>query len=492
MDVPDKVLKQAPSFQAPNGGMAYFKPEDNRVSPYLSAYTALAFNWLKVSGYQPPQSVETRLQDYLLTLLRQNILPDAYSKGMAATVRAVALSALVREGKITLTDIRRYEPHVKRMSLFGKAQFLMAATRVEGGKSIADRTWEMILSHSVQSAGKIRFNETLDKANDLLLESSTRTQGAVLSAMIDYADKYNRQKEIKGLPLKLVRTITGTRQSTGPWYNTQDNIFCTNALIDYARAFENEMPDMKIRAFLDETLLGETRFKDINAPSAALETPIKKEDPGRTATLAIQKNGPGTLYYTAAVSYVPLEKSPHAINAGMEIHKEISVKRNREWVLLTDPIKIHQGELVRVDMFISLPAAGDFVVVDDPLPGGLEAVNRDLATTSMVDAGKKGVIAENDANAQGDKAWPPQGSRWNDETFRDRHAVSQWYFYHRDMGHDGVRYYADHLPPGHYVLSYTAQAIARGNFADLPAQVLEMYDPDVFGKDVEKTLIVAP
>jgi len=491
-EVPDKMLKTAPSFQAPNGGMAYFKPENNRVSPYLSAYTALAFSWLKERGYQPPQSVADHLQAYLLTLLRQNMLPDFYSKGMAATVRAVTLSALAREGKLILADIQRYEPHVKRMSLFGKAQFLMAATRMAGGEPIAHRTWETILAQSVQSAGKLRFNETLDKVNDRLLESSARTQGAVLSAMIDYAHKYNRQKEIKGLPLKLVRTITQTRQGSGTWYNTQDNIFCTNGLIDYARTFENDTPDMTLVAHVDETLLGETHFKEINAPAVTLEMLIKKEDPGRRADLVIQKNGPGTLYYTAAVSYVPREKSPHAINAGMEIHKEISVEREGKWMLLTDPLKIHQGELVRVDLFISLPAAGNFVVVDDPLPGGLEAVNRDLATASMVDADKTGVMPQGDSNSQADNPWPPRDSRWNDRAFRDRYSVSQWYFYHRDMGHDGVRYYADRLPPGRYVLSYTAQAIARGSFAALPAQVLEMYDPDVFGKSVEKTLIVEP
>ena len=489
-EIPEEMLKAAPSFQAPNGGMAYFNPEDNRVSPYLSAYTALAFSWLKERGYQPPQLLEAHLQAYLLTLLRKNILPDFYSKGMAATVRAVALSALAREEKLTLADLQRYEPHVKRMSLFGKAQFLMAATRVAGGEPIAQRTWKTIAAHSVQSAGKIKFNETLDKANDLILESSARTQGAVLSAMIGYANKYNRQKEIKGLPLKLVRTITQTRQSSGTWYNTQDNIFCTNGLIDYAQAFENETPDMEILAKVDETRLGKTRFKDINTPAVTLEMPIKKEDPGRTTDLVIQKNGPGTLYYTAVLNYVPREKSPHAINAGMEIHKEISVERDKKWVLLTDPLKIHQGELVRVDLFISLPAAGNFVVVDDPLPGGLEAVNRDLATSSMVDAKKTGGMPQDNSNSQEDKPWPPKGSRWNEGSFRDRYSVSQWYFYHRDMGHDGVRYYADRLPPGRYVLSYTAQAIARGSFAALPAQVLEMYDPDVFGKSVEKTLIV--
>jgi len=117
---------------------------------------------------------------------------------------------------------------------------------------------------------------------------------------------------------------------------------------------------MRVVAHVDETLLGKTDFKDINARAVTLEMPIKEEDSGRRADMIIQKNGLGTLYYTAAMSYVPQGKSPHAINAGMEIHKEISVEREGKWMLLTNPLKIHQGELVRVDLFISLPAAGNF------------------------------------------------------------------------------------------------------------------------------------
>ena len=36
--------------------------------------------------------------------------------------------------------------------------------------------------------------------------------------------------------------------------------------------------------------------------------------------------------------------------------------------------------------------------------------------------------------------------------------------------------------PGNYHLSYSAQAIATGEFRVLPVHSEEMYDPDVFGK----------
>ena len=42
----DETLAQA-QFQAPSGGMGYWSQNEVYVSPYLSAYTALAFTWLR-------------------------------------------------------------------------------------------------------------------------------------------------------------------------------------------------------------------------------------------------------------------------------------------------------------------------------------------------------------------------------------------------------------------------------------------------------------
>jgi len=45
--LPQDTLDIAINSQAPNGGMSYFNAENEYVSPYLSAYTALAFSWLR-------------------------------------------------------------------------------------------------------------------------------------------------------------------------------------------------------------------------------------------------------------------------------------------------------------------------------------------------------------------------------------------------------------------------------------------------------------
>ena len=79
--LPEQTLELASSFQAPNGGMTYYKPQNQYVSPYLSAYTALAFNWLRRAGYAIPPQVETPLHTYLQTLLRRDVMPDFIPKG---------------------------------------------------------------------------------------------------------------------------------------------------------------------------------------------------------------------------------------------------------------------------------------------------------------------------------------------------------------------------------------------------------------------------
>ena len=65
---------------------------------------------------------------------------------------------------------------------------------------------------------------------------------------------------------------------------------------------------------------------------------------------------------------------PREINAGIEIKREYSVQREGKWQIIDSPMELSKGELVRVDLFVSTTTARHFVVIDDPVPGGLETV----------------------------------------------------------------------------------------------------------------------
>ena len=164
-------------------------------------------------------------------------------------------------------------------------------------------------------------------------------------------------------------------------------------------------------------------------------------------------------------------------DAGIEVQREYSVERDGEWRVLESPMLLERGELVRVDLYLDLPAARNFVVVDDPVPGGIEPVNRDLATASRVDA-EKGELRRSG------------GSFWFSRDGWRGYADSRWSFYHRELGHDAVRFYSDWLAPGSYHLSWVGQVIASGEFQVLPVKAEEMYDPDVFGRGAAAILQV--
>jgi hypothetical protein len=235
---------------------------------------------------------------------------------------------------------------------------------------------------------------------------------------------------------------------------------------------------MRVAASVSGTPLGMARFESVRDPMVTLSRPIGPADPGTRAQLTIERTGAGRLYYSARMHYAPTDDAAQEVNAGIDLRREYSVQRDGQWVLLTNPIEIRRGELVRVDLYVSLPTARNFVVVDDPVPGGLEPVNRDFANTSRVDA------AAGDFQAAGGSWWFQFGD-WKS------YGVSRWSFYHQELRHDAVRFYSEYLPPGNYHLSYSAQAIAVGEFSVIPTHAEEMYDPDVFGKSLPGTLVVA-
>jgi alpha-2-macroglobulin len=193
----------------------------------------------------------------------------------------------------------------------------------------------------------------------------------------------------------------------------------------------------------------------------------------------IDRQGTGRLYYATRLSYSLTDQAAKETNAGIEVHREYSVQRNGRWELLASPLNVKRGELVRVDLYLSLAAPRHFVVVDDPVAGGLEPVNRDLATASTVDAD------QTEFQAAG-------GSFWFKYSDWSEYGIALWSFYHRELLHEAARFYADYLPAGNYHLSYGAQAVAEGEFHASPAKAAEMYDPDVYGKSLPAQVSVGP
>jgi uncharacterized protein YfaS (alpha-2-macroglobulin family) len=453
-----QTLDDAAAFQAPGGGMTFFVADDAQQSPYLSAYTALAFGWLKAMGYQPPVGVWDKLDAYLQTLLREDLGVGGYDTAeLRAQVRATALAALAQHGVLSAADLARYQPQLPRMGLFGEALYAQAAARTPGGDAALQPAHERLLARGQQSAGTFALSDDQAAGYGWLLGSKLRGNCAALSALLAAHDQNDAE-----LAMKLARSITQARGARTHWSNTQENVFCTRALIDYADRYEATPLRMTVRASLGAQALGTAPLAEARA--ASLATSLDAKTAGDVQTLLIAGDGEGRAYVATTLRYAtPAPTS--ALQAGLTVGRKYFVRREGQWQPLDAPLMtVRQGEQLKIELALDVPAWMTYVVVDDPVPAGLEPVNPDLATASGLDASQM---------ASASPAYP-------------------YPFYYRALRFDAVRFYADEIGAGHYKLAWTGQAVASGEFAVTETHAERMYDPDVFASGVAQRLKVLP
>ena len=233
---------------------------------------------------------------------------------MSSSVRAVALAALAPHGSISLDELMRYESHVPYMTLFAKAHYLDAANSTHGSGPLLASVLEQIEAHASVSGGKFQFNETIDDGYRQLLATSMRSNCAILTGLTALGER-NRER-VGDLPFKLVRAITQTRGNRDHWQNTQENVFCMNALIEFSRVYEQIPPRMRVTAALDSAPIGESEFTDIRDEAVTFSRDLREGDAGQIRKVRITREGDGRLYYATRLRYAPLLPYARRTNAG--------------------------------------------------------------------------------------------------------------------------------------------------------------------------------
>jgi len=482
-----ETLRGASQHQAPNGGMAFYTASDEYASHFLSAFTALAFTWLEELGYTPPSDVRNNLGRYLDNVLRNDTFDSSWSGGEKATARALVLAALARSSSsadpktsttISASDLNRLSSKLPEIGIFGKALYLQAASSLGApAKNAKDDATRRILSTGSESNGTFWLKDTQTRVSPWLLDSNMRSQCAALDALIgaNLTSSPANKKLLEPRLEKLARTIMLDRKRKDRWENTQENLFCMRALAHYAKHHEQASSNSSVDVAVGAQKLATLVLKPASSESVEVSRALTNTDAGSSTKVTLSPTGTGRFYYSTRLSFAPREPKSEATNAGIEVTREFAVQRNGTWVALASPMQIQRGELVTVNLFVRIASPRYFVVISDPVPGGLEPVNRDLATASTVDGDQRGFSG-------------PATSLWYTTPKWISFAESRWSFYHRELRHASARFYSEYLEPGNYHLSYVAQAIAPGQFVVPPTHAETMYDPDIFGESTSGTL----
>ena len=433
-------LDELPEFQQPDGGFALWK-SGTQSNPWVSAYALWALALTKQQGYAIPENLFQRAIRYGRDVLRQ---AQPTSAGIWSDARVHLAGRVLMYYALGLLE--KPDPHYGEvlfkardgMPWFAKA-FLLQALKVHE----APLRLRTVLARELMNAARIEartvhFEEENERSLRMSWSSSVRTTALATWALLQGPVEF----PFAG---RAVRWLLQQRRD-GRWRSTQENVFAILALSRYFETAEAEEPDcMAEIQIAGLTALNHVVFKGRTEKVARQWVPLAQLPGSGRLPVEIRKRGTGRLYYGLSLRYFLLVPPP-ALQQGISLSKTFEVIDGRQ----LDDSTFAAGSLIKVTLSLNTPQERYFVVIDDPLPAGFEAVHLRFQTEARATAA--GTLREG-------------GARFN----------------HVEKHDDRVLAFADYLPPGAHRFSYLVRATGKGAFVMPPPRAEEMYAPEIFG-----------
>lgn len=304
------------------------------------------------------------------------------------------------------------------------------------------------------------------------MNTDTRSTAVIIDALT----KLDPQNAL--LP-NAVRWLMVARKA-GHWETTQETAWALMALTDYMLmtgelqadySYEVSLNDQDLdRQQITPAQVGQS-FRVIVPIADLLAQEVNRVWITRQQPAAGQ-TGKGQLYYAMYLRYfVPVE-DVRALGRGIIVARQyqpIDCEKDKNCPHI-DHAQV--GDVIKVKITLVAPHDLHYLVVEDPLPAGCEAIDRSLKTTS--------VVSEDPALRSGDPeyGWDSYGWGW-------------WWFSHSDVRDEKVALFADFLPRGTYEYTYYIRASVPGEFLTMPTLAYEMYFPEVWGRSDGGKMIIS-
>ncbi len=440
-DLPPMVdlgLQKLYGFQHNDGGWGWWYDDSTDVNQ--TAYVLLGLAMTEQAGFDVDDGVLERGAEVL-----RRMLPGADAGAQAYGAYVLAMAGEPVTVTLTLTD-------ALGLDLFSQAA-LAIALDATGDQATVNALLDNLREAAVQDAATVHWSDQGDHA-----VYSRKVMGSAVRTTAMVADALARLDPESPLLPGAVRWLMDQRQGQG-WGDTQKTSFAILALSDYLLVSQELAAGSAFQVYINDELWQEGLLGQADA-GQILTVPVSALLPGENRVdLVLGAEGAGSrgrLYYalTLSLSRAPGEGNIPALQAherSIGIQREYRLYEGRE---STPATGFQPGDLVQVNLTLDVPEESWYVVVDDPLPAGFEALNERLGTTSHV-------------------------------ATLDQEPVYYWqeYGYNRkDVRDERVTFFITHLEPGRQTLTYLVRAITGGSFTALPTQVYPMYEPEVWSR----------
>ncbi|MBI5502973.1 MAG: Ig-like domain-containing protein [Deltaproteobacteria bacterium] len=489
-----EALALIPERQRPDGGFGSWS-DSWRSDPWLTGYVVWGLRRAQERDVKVPESVLARAIDYLSDQLRRSDV-DPGSPWLSLSTKAFIVYVLADAGVAEIGFQEALFDRYEDMPLIARGWLALAYILSDDACAAGDCVPIVELrrdleNHVFQTAEEAHFEENAGDLYRVLMQSNTTLNAILLDVLL--AMDVNHP-----IATKIAKWLLEERDG-GHWATTQDSAWALLAFAHFYRVREAEEPDFTATVdFGDERLLSQ-RFEGRPAKEYREEVPMSRLMEGRGDRLAIERQGPsGRLYYALSLHYVRSDLPEEGIDRGfyLERHYEVvdlAAMREGAGIERAEPsiTRVRAGDLVRVQVTIAVPQERTMVVVEDPLPAGLESVDFDLRTTSLslLRASSGYEVGDNDPyGGYSLDSGPPDdgyyGYGYGYGYGYDDYSDEWWWtpFYHREDRDDRVLLFADVLPAGVHHYEYLAQAVTPGTFVVGPLRAEEMYNPETFGR----------
>lgn len=443
------ALQRIYAKQMADGGWSWWDGQES--DPQTTAYVLLGLVEAKATGYDIDADVYGNAIGYLLENMPRLDRNDAtwqYNR------QAFIVYVLTRAGELPYTPANFLYDNRLRLGNYGKA-YLAQAFFLDDAKSSRVKTlMSDLTSAAVLSAAGAHWEEA--ETDYWNWNTDLRSTAIVLDAFVRINPEAVHTTDA-------VRWLMAHRRSDG-WGSTQETAWTLLALTDwlnYSKEFESSY-SYAVGVNGDSLAQGQASVENL---TTSINVEITDEQLSEQVNYLVIARGAGTgnLYYTAYLNAELPVKDVKALDRGIIV--------SRQYFSIDDaknPIaEVQRGDLVNVRVTIVAPAALHYVVVNDPLPAGLEAVDSSLLTDVQV----------------------PYTYTVLDFA---RRGWGWWYFTHTELRDEKVVLSADYLPAGTYVFTYLARASTAGTFNVIPTTAYEFYFPDVYGRGKGTVFVVKP
>ena len=465
--------------QREDGGIGYWG-SDQWTSPWLTAYAGGFLLDAKQAGLTVDDSVLVRIGDYLERSLAQPLPQDTPLRhwweniafDLAERIAAVdVLSRMKRPNVAVENQLVARAAQLRWEDRARLAEVLARRGDRRGAAGLLASEWSQIQLEGRRAVLPPAAGDTI-----FYFRSTVRPGARLLLATLAVAPDH---------PLvgPLVESVVQQGRATSRW-NTQDWAMAVEALAAFERK-QKSGPSAPVRVRSGSRVVYQSATGAPAADSSQSLAGLLGAAPGGAASLRLTLDRPGAAaaaapsYFYLTVREVPKRRPVRPDDHGIQVER---------WYERYDThaptTSVAEGELVRVRLRITVPADREFLVLDDALPAGLEAVDLSLRTAALF---------------PGPGTTPRRGGGYDEERAEEDDISlgygtwdSGWWspFDYRELRDDRVVYFATWLWKGTYSATYVARATTPGVFVRPPTHAEEMYNPAIFGRSDGGTFTV--